>query len=510
MGRTYVAIDLKSFYASVECVERGLDPLNTNLVVADPTRTEKTICLAVSPSLKRHKIGGRARLFEVVQRVKEVNAERRMKLKGGVFEGESCFASELDADPRLALGYITAPPRMSLYMRYSTEIVSVYLKYIAPEDMHVYSIDEVFMDVTSYLKTYNMSAHDLAMKMVREVLEKTGITATAGIGTNMYLCKIAMDVVAKKMPADKDGVRVAELDEESYRRLLWGHRPITDFWRVGKGIAARLAKYGMFTMGDICMCSEGKLGGYYSEDLLYRLFGVNAELLIDHAWGFENAGMKEIKSYRSSTHSIQTGQVLKEPYTKEKAALVMKEMAETLSMDLVRKRVCTKQLVMYIGYDNNALSDPVVAKAYKGPMEYDPYGRPIPKGAHGSINLEDYTSLSMDFIPAASKLFEQLVDERLTVRRMVLASGNLLTEKEAKEKAGGAKEYRQLDLFTDFLTEDQKQEEKNQKKERQLNLQKALLTIQDKYGKNAVLKGMDLEEGATTMERNGQIGGHKA
>lgn len=495
--KTYIAIDLKSFYASVECVDRGLDPLDANLVVADPTRTEKTICLAVSPSLKSYGIPGRARLFEVVQKVREVNAQRRYKAPKHSFTHESHFHSELMKDPSAELAFITAPPRMAHYMEVSTQIYNVYLKYIAPEDIHVYSIDEVFIDATNYLKTYGMTPRELAMKMILDVLDTTGITATAGIGTNLYLCKIAMDIYAKHCEPDKNGVRIAELDEMSYRRILWNHRPLTDFWRVGRGISKKLEAHGMYTMGDVARCSIGKKSDYYNEDLLYKLFGINAELLIDHAWGWEPTEISDIKSYRPESSSLSSGQVLQEPYEFSKARLVLKEMADLLSLELVSKRIVTDQIVLTVGYDIESLT-----KSYSGAVETDRYGRKIPKAAHSSENIGRYTSSTKLICETAMSLFDRIVDKNLLVRRMYIVANHIITEKDAEKES----EYVQLDLFTD--TKKQETEENELKKEK--DMQKAILRIKSKYGKNSIIKGMNLKEGATALERNRQIGGHKA
>ncbi|MBO7336400.1 MAG: DNA methylase [Lachnospiraceae bacterium] len=508
-NRTYIAIDLKSFYASVECVERRLNPLKTNLVVADAERTEKTICLAVSPSLKRYGIPGRARLFEVVQRVKEINAERAKKAPGGSFSGTSVNADELDSDPALSVDYITASPRMSFYMDYSSRIYDIYLKYIAPEDIHVYSVDEVFMDVTGYLNTYRLTAHELAVKMIREVLSETGITATAGIGTNLYLCKIAMDIVAKRIPADKDGVRIAELDEQGYRRMLWEHTPITDFWRVGAGTARKLAKYGMTTMGDIARCSLGGKNDYYNEDLLYRLFGVNAELLIDHAWGYEPVRIKDIKAYRPENNSLGHGQVLKEPYDHEKGAVIVAEMADILSLSLVEKRLVTNQIVLNIGFDTENLKDSAKQTDYKGEVTYDRYGRPVPKPAHGSENLAGYTSSTRQIMKAASAIFERISDPALTIRRVSVVANNVIPEKVA-EKRKNEECFEQLELFPDPSHDEASRKKAEEEDRRERNMQEALIEIHNRFGKNAVLKGLNFREGATTIERNGQIGGHKA
>lgn len=495
--KAYIAIDLKSFYASVECVDRGLDPLDANLVVADPTRTEKTICLAVSPSLKSHGIPGRARLFEVNQKVREINALRRQNAPNKSLSVESYFLSELAKNPSAALSFITAPPRMAHYMEVSTQIYNVYLKYIAPEDIHVYSIDEVFIDATDYLKTYGMTPRELAMKMVLDVLNTTGITATAGIGSNLYLCKIAMDIYAKHCEPDKNGVRIAELDEMSYRRILWNHRPLTDFWRVGKGISKKLEAHGMYTMGDIARCSIGKETDYYNEDLLYKLFGVNAELLIDHAWGWEPTEISDIKSYRPESSSLSSGQVLQEPYEFSKARLVLKEMADLLSLELVSKRIVTDQIVLTVGYDIESLN-----KNYNGKVEIDRYGRKIPKTAHSSENIGRYTSSTKLITQTAMTLFDRIADKKLLVRRMYIVANHIITEKDAEKE----REYVQLDLFTD--TEKQEAEENELQKEK--DMQNAILKIKNKYGKNAIIKGMNLKEGATALERNRQIGGHKA
>lgn len=496
-NKAYIAIDLKSFYASVECVDRGLDPLDANLVVADPTKTEKTICLAVSPSLKSYGIPGRARLFEAIQKVREVNAQRKYKAPGHSFSHESYFHSELIKDPSAELTFITAPPRMAHYMEVSTRIYNVYLKYIAPEDIHVYSIDEVFIDATDYLKTYGLTPRELAMKMVLDVLETTGITATAGIGTNLYLCKIAMDIYAKHCEPDKNGVRIAELDEMSYRRILWDHRPLTDFWRVGRGISKKLEEHGMYTMGDVARCSVGRESDYYNEDLLYKLFGVNAELLIDHAWGWEPTEISDIKSYRPESSSLSSGQVLQEPYEFSKAKLVLKEMADLLSLELVSKRIVTDQIVLTVGYDIESLK-----KSYSGAVETDRYGRKIPKTAHSSENIGRYTSSTKLICETAMKLFDRIVDKELLVRRMYIVANHIITENDAEKE----REYIQLNLFSD--TGKQEAEENELKKEK--DMQKAILKIKSKYGKNSIIKGMNLKEGATALERNRQIGGHKA
>ena len=500
-GKTYIAIDLKSFYASVECVERGLDPLTTNLVVADVSRTEKTICLAVSPSLKACGIPGRARLFEVVQKVKEVNAQRLRRAPGHVFAGSSSNAAKLASSPELALDYIAAPPRMAFYIEYSTRVYDIYLKYVAAEDIHVYSIDEVFMDVTKYLDAYQLSPRELAMKIILDVLETTGVTATAGIGTNLYLCKIAMDIQAKHIPADKNGVRIAELDEMSYRRLLWDHRPLTDFWRIGRGYAAKLEANGMFTMGDVARCS------LKNEDLLYKLFGVNAELLIDHAWGWEPCTIADVKAFRPSTNSISSGQVLQCPYDFEKAKLIVREMTDLLVLDLADKGLVTDQIELNIGYDIENLTDAQRRAAYAGPVTTDYYGRSVPKSAHGTANLGRKTSSTRLILDAAMALFDRIVDKNLLVRRIHVTANRVVSETAPEAQPDGAE---QLDLFTDYEALDRKRKEETAELEREKRRQKAVLAIKKKYGKNAILKGMNLEEGATTVERNRQIGGHKA
>lgn len=506
--KTYIAIDLKSFYASVECKERNRDPLTTNLVVADKSRTEKTICLAVSPSLKSYGIPGRPRLFEVVQKVKEVNNTRRWKAPNRTFMGSSDDSTELNANPALEIDYIVAPPRMAYYLEYSTKIYSVYLKYIAPEDIFPYSIDEVFIDATNYLNTYQMTARELAMTMIQDVLKTTGITATAGIGTNMYLCKIAMDIVAKHIELDKDGVRIAELDEMSYRRKLWSHRPITDFWRVGNGYAKKLEEHGLYTMGDIARCSIGKPNELYNEELLYKLFGINAELLIDHAWGYEPCTMEQVKAYKPETNSVSSGQVLHCPYDYEKAKLIVKEMTDQMVLDLVDKGLVTDQLVLTIGYDIENLSNPNLKYQYqyKGEVTIDRYGRKVPKHAHGTANLEKKTSSTRLITNAVMDLYDRIVDEHLLVRRITITANKLVDEKSVKQED----EYQQLDLFTDYEAQRKKQAEEEEKLERERRMQEAMLSIKKKFGKNAVLKGMNLEEGATAKDRNEQIGGHKA
>lgn len=505
-NHVYIAIDLKSFYASVECAERGLDPLTTNLVVADASRTEKTICLAVSPSLKECGIPGRARLFEVMQKVKEVNALRRQKAPGNTFVGASCDDTQLKASPELSVSYLTAPPRMALYMEYSTRIYHIYLKYIAPEDIHVYSIDEVFMDVTHYLSTYRMSARELAKVMMQEVFQSTGVTATAGIGTNLYLCKVALDIVAKHVTPDEDGVRIAQLDEMDYRRLLWNHRPITDFWRVGRGYARKLEENGIFTMGEVARCSAGKPTDYYNEELLYQLFGVNAELLIDHAWGWEPCTIADVKAYKPDNSSIGSGQVLQCPYSFEKAKLIVREMTDLLVLDLVDKGLVTDQMVLTVGYDIENLADPQIRKRYKGPVTTDHYGRKVPKHAHGSVNLERHTSSTKQILEAVTGLYERIVDKHLLVRRVTVAANHVMEEGKVTKESG----FEQLDLFTDYEAVQKQKQEEEADLLRERKLQMAMLDIKKKYGKNAILRGMNLEDGAMTLERNRQIGGHKA
>lgn len=506
--RYYIAIDLKSFYASVECRERGLDPLDTNLVVADASRTEKTICLAVSPSLKQYGIPGRARLFEVVQKVREANYERLGRTGRQSFMGESVFDSELQNNPDLAISYITAPPRMAFYMEYSTRIYEVYLKYLAPEDIHSYSIDEIMCDVTDYLGAWRMTPRQLASKMIRDVYETTGITAAAGIGTNLYLCKVAMDIVAKHVPADADGVRIAELDEISYRKFLWSHRPLTDFWRVGRGYAKKLEEHGLYTMGDIARCSLGKATDYYNEDLLYRIFGINAELLIDHAWGWEPCTMADVKAYKPEVNSIVSGQVLPCPYDCDKTRLVVREMADMLALDLVGKRMVTDQLVLTVGYDIENLSDPQRRKQYRGEVTIDRYGRRIPKHAHGTINLDTPTSSSKKMTEAVMNLYDRIINPMLLTRRISLTANRVVAEEEAAGKE--EESYEQLDLFTDYAAKEKQQKDEREMLEKERKMQEAMLSIKQRFGKNAILKGMNLEEGATAKDRNGKIGGHKA
>ena len=496
----YVAIDLKSFYASVECVERGLDPLNAALVVADESRTDKTICLAVSPALKAYGIPGRPRLFEVKQAVERINARRRSDAPGRVFTGSSAMADRLRANPGLKLEPVIAPPQMAHYMDCSAGIYQTYLKYVAPEDIHVYSIDEVFIDVTPYLNTYRCTAHELAVRMIRDVLQRTGIIATAGIGTNLYLCKVAMDIVAKKLPADADGVRIAELDERSYREQLWSHRPLTDFWRVGKGISRRLEANGLFTMGDIARCSLGQDHERRNEELLYRLFGVNAELLIDHAWGREPCGIPDIKAYKPKSSSLSVGQVLHRPYSFQDTRLIVREMADSLVLDLVDKGLAANQLVLSVGYDIENLKTPEAKSGFSGQISRDWYGRSMPSMAHGSLNLGEHTASTKRITQAAVDLFERIADPRLTVRRLYVVANNV------REESWLSAQPEQLSLFSD-PDSDAARRAAEEKERRQ---QEAILSIRKKFGKNAIVKGMNLQEAGTAMERNQQVGGHKA
>ena len=502
----YLCIDLKSFYASVECRERGLDPMTTNLVVADASRTAKTICLAVTPSLKKYGISGRARLFEVIQRLKQVNAERVLRVPGREFTGSSCDMRELEEHPELEIGYIAAPPRMAYYLEYSTRIYNVYLKYVAPEDIHVYSIDEVFMDITSYLPASGMTPYEFAKQIILDVMETTGITATAGMGTNMYLAKVAMDIVAKHIPADEDGVRIAELDEMSYRKKLWSHRPLTDFWRVGKGYIKKLEAVGLFTMGDIARCSIGKENEYYNEDLLYKMFGINAELLIDHAWGWEPCTIADVKSYKPESNSIGSGQVLHCAYEYEKAKIIVREMADLLALDLVDKGLVTDQLVLTVSYDIENLTDPERRKIYTGPIKTDYYGRKAPVHAHGTINLQRRTSSSKIIMSAVTGLYEEIVNSKLLIRRVNLVANHVVSDRFQEEST----RIEQLDLFTDYAALEKQKEIEYAEREKEKKMQNAMLDIKKKYGKNAILKGMNLQEGATTRDRNRQIGGHKA
>lgn len=489
-----VAIDLKSFYASVECKERGLDPITTNLVVADSSRTEKTICLAVSPALKSYGIPGRARLFEVVQKVKEVNIYRKRKATNRTFTGSSYSDIELKKNKSLELSYIIAPPRMAYYMKYSSKIYNIYLKYFSSDDIYVYSIDEVFIDVTHYLKTYNMRAKELVTKVIQDVYQTTGITATAGIGTNLYLCKIAMDIVAKHVKPDENGVRIAGLDEMAYRKLLWGHRPLTDFWRVGKGYTKKLEEHGMYTMGDVARMSVK------NEDLLYKLFGVNAELLIDHAWGWESVTIESIKAYRPATNSICSGQVLHCPYNYENTKIIVKEMTELLALDLVEKGLVTNQIVLEVGYDVDNLKNQAISSLYNGEITTDKYGRKVPKHAHGTINIDHQTASSKVLTGYIIKLYEQIVNKQLLVRRINITVNNVVNENMVKTS-----DYEQINLFVDYAEVN----EKRKKEEAEKEIQKAMIGIKSKYGKNAILKGMNLQKEGTTIERNRQIGGHK-
>ena len=505
-GKVYIACDLKSFYASVECMERGLDPLTTNLVVADAGRTEKTICLAVSPSLKAYGISGRARLFEVVQKVAQVNARRRQNAPGRQLTGASWHDPEVRSHPELALDYLVAPPRMAHYIEWSTRIYDVYLKYAAPEDICVYSIDEVLIDITNYLPACRLTPRELARKIVLDVLETTGITATAGIGTNLYLAKVAMDIRAKHIQPDVHGVRIAELDEMSYRRLLWDHRPLTDFWRVGPGYAKKLEAQGLYTMGDIARCSIGKSADYYNEELLYKLFGVNAELLIDHAWGYEPVTMADIRAYRPEAKSVGSGQVLTCPYEFDKARTVAWEMADQLALDLVGQRLATDQLTLTVGYDTENLRDPERRKRYRGEVVTDRYGRQIPKHAHGTVNLEEYTASSKRVTGAVLELFDRVVDKNLLIRRMYVTA-NRVAQEEAVPRKPAAE---QLDLFTDYEEARARKAAEAAELTREKKLQEAVLGIKRRYGKNAILKGTNLVDGATAADRNNRIGGHKA
>lgn len=503
-SKTYIAIDLKSFYASVECRERKLNPLTTNLVVADASRTQKTICLAVSPSLKEYGIPGRPRLFEVIQQIKEANTRRIRNAPGQVFSGKSCNATELKNNRSLEIDYIVAPPQMAKYVQWSAKIYNVYLKYAAPEDIHVYSIDEVFIDISSYLMSSGMTPKEYTKQIIRDIFETTGITATAGIGSNLYLCKVAMDIMAKRVEPDEDGVRIAELDEMSYRHSLWGHRPLTDFWRVGRGYAKKLEENGLFTMGDIARCSLGKEDEYHNEELLYKLFGVNAELLIDHAWGWEPCTITDVKAYKPESNSIGSGQVLHNPYDYEKARIIVMEMVDLLVLDLVDKGLVTEQIVLTIGYDIENLTDGNIKNGYDGEITIDYYGRRVPKHAHGTCNLRKKTSSTKLIMKEVMTLYDNIVNPRLYVRRVTITANNVISEAMALKEEN----YEQMSLFTDCNTDLDEQEEAEL--EREKRMQKAVLSIKKKYGKNAILKGMNLQEGATTMERNNQIGGHKA
>lgn len=500
MEKVYASIDLKSFYASVECKERNLNPLTTNLVVADSTRTEKTICLAVSPSLKQYGIGGRARLFEVIQRLREVNKERKYKNNIKSFIGKSYDDEELKSNPNLEISYIIAPPRMAYYMKYSTDIYNVYLKYIAPEDIYVYSIDEIFCDITKYLKLYKLTKEELITKMIVDVYKTTGITATGGIGTNMYLCKVAMDILAKHANPNKEGVRIATLDEMSYRKYLWSHKPLTDFWRVGKGYTKRLEENNIYTMGDIARCS------LYNEDLLYKLFGVNAELLIDHSWGYEPTTIKDIKSYKPQAKSLCSGQVLLCSYDYEKTKVVIKEMAEAISLDLVSKKYITDQLVLHIDYDIECLTNPEYSKYYNGEIVTDRYGRSVPKPAHGTHRLKRKTSSTKLITEGFLKLYDVIIDKKMLIKKINMYVANLSSELEIKE----THEIKQFDLFTDYEEIERKEKAEKEALEKEHKVQETLINLRSRFGKNAILKGINIKSESTAIERNNQIGGHKA
>lgn len=494
----FIAIDLKSFYASVECVERGLDPLTTNLVVADESRTEKTICLAATPAIKAYGVPGRARLFEVVQKIKAANNKRRFFAPGRKLIGKSHDAAELAGNPNLAIDYIVAPPRMAFYMDYSARIYEVYLRYIAPQDIHTYSIDEVFINAAPYLDTYKTTAHDLAMKLVREVLAETGITATAGIGTNLYLAKIAMDIVVKHIPPDRDGVRIAALDEMCYRQKLWAHTPITDFWRVGKGYAEKLANMGLYSMGDIARRSLDAQG----EKELYKVFGVNAELLIDHAWGYEPCTMEAIKAYRPASTSISSGQVLHCPYTNEQARLIVWEMADQMILDLVAKHLMTNQIVLDVGCDIEN-----IAKGYTGPVHIDHYGRRVPKPAHGTVSLKKHSSSTKELLHETLALYDRIVSPTLMVRRITITMGKLIGENSAAKQN---EDVVQFDLFSDTEKEAKESAAAEHAEQKEKSLQHAMIAIKNKFGKNAILKAANLKEEARAIDRNSEIGGHKA
>lgn len=504
-NRIYLAIDLKSFYASVECIERGLDPLKTNLVVADNSRTEKTICLALSPSLKSFGIGGRPRLFEVVQKIQQINALRLSKISERKFEGESFNYEDLETNPKIAIDYIVATPRMAYYMEYSTDIYKIYLEYIAPEDIHVYSIDEVFIDLTKYLKTYGLSAYELTEKILKDVLKRTGITATAGLGSNLYLAKVAMDILAKKMSVGEDRMQIAYLNEEIYKDKLWNHKPITDFWRVGPGYAKRLEKQGLYTMGDIARCSLGAGNEYFNQELLYKIFGVNAELLIDHAWGIEPVTIKDIKAYKPESKSLGSGQVLQSAYDFDKAKLIVWEMADLLTLDLVAKGYKTNQVVLRISFDRESVENPSIRKHYDGPIIKDSYGRSKPKSIQGTWNFSQYTSSSKEITEGVVELYNQICHKKLLIRKLNISANNLLNEKEIEE----VESVKQMDLFSLAMDSNEKREKENERmKERKI--QETMISLKDRFGKNAILKGVNLSEGATTVSRNKQIGGHKA
>ena len=499
MDKTYMCIDLKSFYASVECRERNLDPLDTNLVVADEERTDKTICLAVSPSLKSYGISGRARLFEAKQKVREVNYQRKKDNHYKPFIGKSYINSELIKDNSLELDFIKAVPRMKLYMKYSTNIYNIYLKYIAPEDILVYSIDEVFCDITNYLKFYKMTAEELVMKMIEDVYNTTGITATAGIGTNMFLAKVAMDITAKKMQPNEFGVRIATLDERKFKEQLWNHKPLTDFWRIGKGYAKKLEDNKMYTMGDVARMSIN------NEDLLFKLFGVNAEFLIDHAWGYEPCTIEQAKSYKPTSNSISSGQVLHCPYDYKKTKLIVKEMVDNLVLDLVEKKLKASQFVLTIGYDIDNLTNPKISKLYNGEITTDMYGRKIPKHAHGTINIDHKTSSTTIIMNEVLKLYDRITNPILLVRRINLVASNVVSEDKVENKP----QRQQLDLFTNYQEQDELNKKQIEREKEDAKIQKTILELKRRYGKNAILKGMNLEEGATAIERNREVGGHK-
>ena len=504
--KTYICIDLKSFYASVECVDRGLDPMRTNLVVADRSRTEKTVCLAVTPPMKAYGLSGRSRLFEVIAKAREVNSIRRRNTRFGEFMGSSFDDVMLRSDPELKLDYIVAPPRMAHYMSVSSKIYDIYLNHVSHEDIFAYSIDEVFIDATAYLPTLKITGREFAMKMIKDVLRRTGITATAGIGSNMYLAKIAMDVMAKRMPADEDGVRIAELSEYSYRKELWDHRPITDFWRVGHGYATKLAEVGLYTMGDVALCSVGEAGSYYSEELLYKLFGVNAELLIDHAWGYEPTTIADVKGYKPASNSISSGQVLTVPYTAEKARLVVREMTDLLVLDLVEKGLVTDQIVLTIGYDVENLTNTAISEKYSGEIVIDRYGRRIPKHSHGTQNLKKKTSSTSAILAAVTELYDRIINPDLLVRRINVTANKVVPEGEELDLAAP----QQMSFFDVLDRSDERIQAEKRAEEKERKVQRTLIDIKKKHGKNAIVKGMNLEEGATAIERNKQVGGHKA
>ena len=506
MDRTYICIDLKSFYASVECVERGLNPLTTHLVVADQSRTEKTICLAVSPSLKEYGIPGRARLFEINQKIKQINKQRLANATSIGFNGESYDSIELTKDKNKALKMIIAPPQMQKYIEVSTKIYNIYLSFVSSEDIHVYSIDEVFIDITSYLNPLKISAYEFTKNIIYKVYQEPGITATAGIANNLYLAKVAMDIVAKHQKADDKGVRIATLDEISYRKTLWEYKPLTDFWRIGKGIQNRLHKLGLYTMGDIALCSIGSVNSKYNEDLLYKEFGINAELLIDHAWGWEPTTIAAIKSYRPSVNSLSVGQVLHEAYDYDKARVIVKEMIDSLSLDMVEKKVVTNQLGLYIGYDRENIDNSKILENYKGEIVFDMYGRMVPKSAHGSINLDIFTSSTKKLTDSILFLFDEIVNKDLSIRRINISANRVILEQNIPQEEN----YIKLDMFNDYKTSKFYESIEKSELEKEKRTQQSIIKIKKKYGKNAILKGMNFEEGATMKERNNQIGGHKA